>query len=105
MINVEVTAAWPDRALRVPVEIPAGSSLAEAVAAATQQSEELAGCLQALSAAAEGLAWGIFGREADPETALEAGDRVELYRPLQRDPREARRLLASQGLDVTHPEG
>ena len=106
MINVEVTAAWPDRTLRVPLEVPVGSSLAQAVVAATAQSAELAERLQVLSAAAEGRrpAWGIFGREAGPETVLEAGDRVELYRPLQRDPREARRVLASQGLDVTHTE-
>jgi uncharacterized protein len=34
---------------------------------------------------------GIFGREVGPDTALADGDRVEVYRPLAADPKEARR--------------
>jgi putative ubiquitin-RnfH superfamily antitoxin RatB of RatAB toxin-antitoxin module len=35
---------------------------------------------------------GIWGRLGTPETVLREGDRVEVYRPLQVDPMEARRL-------------
>jgi putative ubiquitin-RnfH superfamily antitoxin RatB of RatAB toxin-antitoxin module len=37
---------------------------------------------------------GIFGRVTDPDTPLRDGDRVEVYRPLQADPRDARRTRA-----------
>ena len=37
---------------------------------------------------------GIWGRACTPETLLADGDRVEIYRPLTRDPNEARRLRA-----------
>lgn len=105
MMSIEVVAAWPDNAVRVVADVPVGSTLAEAVAMVIAESQELADALKRLEKESEGaVAWGIFGREADSETVLEAGARVELYRPLQRDPREARRVLASQGLDVTHPE-
>ncbi|MEE8307140.1 MAG: RnfH family protein [Gammaproteobacteria bacterium] len=106
MISIEVVAAWPDSTVRVPLEVPVGSTLTQAVAAAVARSKDLADKLSVLEAQSGGssLAWGIFGREAAGESVLEAGARVELYRPLQRDPREARRLLASQGLNVTHGE-
>lgn len=34
---------------------------------------------------------GIWGRVAQPQSALREADRVEVYRPLQVDPKEARR--------------
>jgi putative ubiquitin-RnfH superfamily antitoxin RatB of RatAB toxin-antitoxin module len=40
---------------------------------------------------------GVFGKEVAPDYAVQAGDRVEIYRDLLHDPREARRLLASRG--------
>lgn len=103
MISVEVVAAWPDSTIRVVVEVPEQSTLAEAVALASTQSEALADRLKHVPGDG-GFAWGIYGQQLEPESVLKAGARVELYRPLQRDPREARRLLASQGLDVTHAD-
>ena len=38
---------------------------------------------------------GIFGRRVTPDTALQDGDRVEIYRPLINDPKEARRAKVS----------
>lgn len=40
---------------------------------------------------------GIWGRLATRDQLLKQGDRVELYRPLLIDPREARRRLAELG--------
>ena len=34
---------------------------------------------------------GIFGRVMEADTVLRDGDRVEIYRPLEADPKEARR--------------
>ena len=35
---------------------------------------------------------GVWGRLRSPEHILREGDRIELYRPLQVDPKDARRL-------------
>lgn len=37
---------------------------------------------------------GIFGRLVQPDAALKAGDRVEIYRPLITGPKDARRRRA-----------
>ena len=37
---------------------------------------------------------GVWGRIVLRESMVGDGDRIEIYRPLQRDPREARRLRA-----------
>jgi hypothetical protein len=39
---------------------------------------------------------GIFGKRVKPDARLQDGDRVEVYRPLQLDPKEARRAKASR---------
>ena len=39
---------------------------------------------------------GIYGRLVGPEQVLIQGDRVEIYRSLKIDPKEARRLRASR---------
>lgn len=40
---------------------------------------------------------GVWGKPVPRDHALQAGDRVEIYRPLEIDPRETRRTLAAQG--------
>jgi putative ubiquitin-RnfH superfamily antitoxin RatB of RatAB toxin-antitoxin module len=40
---------------------------------------------------------GVYGRVVQQALVLRPGDRVEIYRPLTADPREARRRLASRG--------
>jgi len=39
---------------------------------------------------------GIFGRLATPDAPLRDGDRVEIYRPLIADPKDARRSRAKR---------
>lgn len=39
---------------------------------------------------------GIFGKLVKPDCVLRAGDRVEIYRPLIADPKEARRQRVRQ---------
>ncbi len=50
------------------------------------------------------LSTGIWGRIVDRDCILQDGDRVEVYRPLQLDPREARRRLAQLGLTMRESE-
>ena len=40
---------------------------------------------------------GIWGRVVDRKRPVADGDRIELYRPLRMDPRDARRQLAAEG--------
>ena len=60
------------------LSVPAGATVADAL--------RLAGFDPA------GQQLGIWGRLCDAHTLLREGDRVEIYRPLTVDPKEARRL-------------
>jgi uncharacterized protein len=46
---------------------------------------------------------GIFGRTVSLDTNVKDGDRVEIYRPLTRDPKQARRELAKAGKTMGKP--
>ena len=41
---------------------------------------------------------GVFGKAITDDYVLEAGDRIEIYRPLIADPKEVRRQRAAKGL-------
>ena len=62
--------------------LPAGATVEQALAACA--------LLPAASSPAEWLL-GIWGRRCLPRTVLQAGDRLEIYRPLKVDPKVARR--------------
>ncbi len=88
-IAVEVVYAERDRQTVVALELPAGSTVADAIGRAG---------LNALHPALPAEhAVGIWGRLVPVSTPLQAGDRVELYRPLPEDPKVTRRKLARQG--------
>jgi putative ubiquitin-RnfH superfamily antitoxin RatB of RatAB toxin-antitoxin module len=90
LISVEVAYARPDKQLILPVQVAEGSTAAEAVAHSGIREHfpeiEL-----------ENLKLGIFGKLTKTTTALRAGDRVEIYRPLIADPKEVRRRRAAAG--------
>lgn len=46
--------------------------------------------------ASKPAAVGIFGKLRSMEHVLQAGDRIEIYKPLHMDPKEARRIRAKQ---------
>ena len=81
-IRVEVAYADPQQQVLCAVSVAAGSTVADAIAASGILAQ-LPGFVPA------GI--GIFGRNVDPDARLKDGDRVELYRPLQIDPKQARR--------------
>ena len=90
LIAIEVACAEPDRQTVLPLAVPAGCTAGEAI--------ELSGILDlhpSIDAAACGV--GIYGREVSRDRVLEAGDRVEVLRPLVEDPKERRRRLAREG--------
>lgn len=66
------------------IELPAGSVLADAVRAC--------GLAERLGVALEHLTFAIWGHNQRLDTPLREGDRVEVLRGLEVDPKEARRL-------------
>ncbi len=86
-IHIEVAYARPDEQVILPVEVPPGTTLEEAI--------HRSGILKAfpeIDLAAVKV--GVFGKLKPPDTPLREGDRVEIYRPLIADPKEVRRRRA-----------
>ena len=77
----------PDRQYVLPVSVPQGATLRDAV---------LASGLLALepSLAASPLALGVFNTPRPADTPVRPGDRIEVYRPLMVDPKVGRRVRA-----------
>lgn len=90
-IEIEVVYAAVDRQVLLKVSVPAGSTLREGLIASgiAAQFPELD---------VQSCPVGIFGKViADPDRhMLQAGERIEIYRPLLADPKEVRRLRAAK---------
>ena len=79
--SIQVEIAFSPRAgevQRLSLTLPAGASLAQAIAASGWDLPEDTRC-------------GVWGRLRTPTDALRDHDRVECYRALSVDPKEARR--------------
>ena len=86
-IQIDIVAALPKQQVMISLEVPSGTTLEEAVSRT-----EIADQLTGLDIDRQRL--GIFGRVCAPDTELRDGDRVEIYRPLNADPKTVRRELA-----------
>ncbi|CRM06546.1 hypothetical protein [Pseudomonas sp. 22 E 5] len=91
MVEIEVVYAAVERQVLLAVAVAPGTSLRAAVLASGMAAQfpgvDLAGC-----------PLGVFGKvvaDADAR-AVQAGDRIEIYRPLLVDPKEVRRLRAAK---------
>ena len=91
--QVTVVYALPDEQYLASVDYAAGLTAGEAVARSglPERFPEIA---------STPLMLGAFGRQIMPEQPLSPGARVEICRALQRDPRELRRFMSSQGMVV-----
>lgn len=89
-IKVEVTYARADHQDLVPVTLPVGATLLQALEASglPVQYPEID--------LAKGK-FGIYSKLARPDTVLRDRDRVEIYRPLIADPKEVRKQRAAEG--------
>ena len=89
LLNVEVAYALPDRQSVVTVSLPAPATARQAVIASglLERHPEID---------LERATLGVFGEVVTHDHAVREGDRVEIYRRLQIEPREARRRLARQ---------
>ncbi len=84
-LRVSVVYLRPDLAFERTLLLPAPATLREAIEASEvrQQVPELAGVE---------LEVGVFSQRRTLADLLRDGDRVEIYRPLTIDPKEARRI-------------
>ena len=80
-MRVEVIRAWPRRHESVSLDLPDTATVADALKAS------------GFDQAGVG-AYAVFGERAMLDDGLREGDRVELLRPLQVEPKEARRRRA-----------
>lgn len=83
-INISVCYASDALQFLRELQLEAGATIADALKASG-----LAGELPGMDLAA--MAVGIYGKKKTPETVLREHDRVEVYRPLIADPKNARR--------------
>ena len=88
-IRVEVAYVEPPREFLRAVELDAGATVADAIAASG-----VAVAFAHLDVANSKV--GVFSRPATHERVLRDGDRVEIYRPLRVNPKEARRQRAQK---------
>jgi putative ubiquitin-RnfH superfamily antitoxin RatB of RatAB toxin-antitoxin module len=85
--TVEVAYATAAQQVVLSVTLPAGSTVENAIAAC--------GVLRDFPELnANTLNVGIFSKPCSLQHSVQAGDRVEIYRPLHHDPKEARRQRA-----------
>lgn len=90
MSGIDITVAWSgvagrqELALQLPVPVTLRQALDAAVRAAPSSTSSIA------SAAA----FGVWGKVRADDHVLREGDRVEVYRALKADPKDARRAKA-----------
>jgi uncharacterized protein len=88
-LQIEIAYAEPRRAIVKSYLLARGSRVADALRLAAVDPDFSGVDL-------ENSTVGIFGRVTGPDRVLEAGDRVEIYRPLAADPKLSRRQRAKQ---------
>lgn len=94
LIDIEVAYALPEKQALISEQVPKDSTIAEALA------------LSRIHQLVEGLEIkdgmvGIFSKVAKMTHVLQAGERIEIYRPLINDPKEARRRKAEAAAKAT----
>ena len=87
VLRVEVVYASRDEQIVIPLAVPNGCTVAEAIA--------LSGIAGRCPEAASPSAVGVYGRIVTPDAVLRDGDRIEIYRPLIADPKQVRRRRAA----------
>jgi putative ubiquitin-RnfH superfamily antitoxin RatB of RatAB toxin-antitoxin module len=87
--EVEVAYARPDVQVIIPLRVPPGCSVEDAI-----RRSRVLEKFPEVDLGAQRV--GIFGRLVELKHRLRAGDRVEIYRPLVADPKEARKKRARQ---------
>ena len=87
LMHVEVVYALADKQVLIALDVPPGTTVGEAIGLSGIRDE-----FPLLEVDPGRI--GIFSVKAKLEDSLNPGDRVEIYRPLIADPKEARRERA-----------
>lgn len=77
-MKITLVRSTPGQVECLQVDLPEGSRIQDALAAAGWAGQGASGC-------------GLWGKVQPADRVLREGDRVELYRPLVADPKTARR--------------
>lgn len=85
-LQIEVVVAWPRRHLSRRVAVPIGATAGEAAAAAGFDAATLA----------DVTGYAVHGERVEPGGVLRDGDRLELLRALEADPKVARHARAER---------
>ena len=93
-MKIEVLYALPTHQHQLPIELPDGATIGQAL-------EYLAQMPECSGWEMDESAIGVFGQLRPMESVLQSGDRLELYRPLLVDPKTARRLRAESQRAIT----
>jgi len=88
-LRVRVVYALPDQQVSIELEVPPGTTAADAVTLSKLFKKFP-------EAAARPLACAVFGRAVPATYELREGDRVEILRPLLIDPKQSRREAAER---------
>ena len=84
MMRIELIRGWPSRCETITVELDDNANVGDALLASGWRLDQ------------EHTGLAVFGVAATQATHLHDGDRVEVLRGLQLDPKQARRLRAKR---------
>ena len=87
IIDIEVAYATPEKQHIIALQVPVGTTIAEAI--------ERSGIREEFPDMEVGDV-GVFSKRRKLEDVVEAGERIEIYRPLIADPKTARRKKVAQ---------
>jgi putative ubiquitin-RnfH superfamily antitoxin RatB of RatAB toxin-antitoxin module len=90
LISVQVAFATPQTQVIMDLALKEGASIAEAILASGI-------CARFPELDPDALQAGVWGKVRSRDFPLREGDRVEIYRVLKVDPKDARRSRASAG--------
>lgn len=93
VLHCTVVAALPAAEWSVELQLPAGSTLGDAVDLAREHHERTS-ATQRIEIDWQGAVIGVWGEVRSRQAALGRGDRIEVYRPLSLDPKQGRRQRA-----------
>ncbi len=88
-INIEIAYATCDKQVLKSISVPADYTVEQAILASDILAE-----FPEINLAVNTI--GIFSKKVTLNTHLQMGDRIEIYRPLVIDPKQARRIRAKR---------
>ena len=89
MLKIQVVFASPENQLVIDLEVREGTTIAAAVEQSGLRDE-----LRAVGIDIDALTFGVWNNVRSGHDLVSNRDRIELYRPLEVDPKEARRRRA-----------